>query len=47
VILGGSYWLHYLLALVPGIALMVGVAFQRHASVGRGFRLATATPTRC
>lgn len=35
VILGGSYWLHYLLALVPGTALLVGVALQRHPSVGR------------
>lgn len=35
VIFGGSYWLHYLLALVPGIALLVGVALQRHPSVGR------------
>ncbi len=42
VLLGGSYWLHYLLALVPGIALLVGVALQRHPSLGRGFRVAVA-----
>ena len=42
VLLGGSYWLHYLVALVPGVALLVGVALQRHPSVGRGFRVSIA-----
>jgi len=42
VIFGGSYWLHYLVALVPGVALLVGVAFQRHPSGGRGLRAAIA-----
>ena len=39
VLLGGSYWLHYLVGLVPGVALVVGLAIQRHPSYGRGFRV--------
>jgi hypothetical protein len=42
VLVGGSYWLHYLLALVPGIALLVAVAFQRRPSAGRGFKASIA-----
>ena len=39
VLVGGSYWLHYLVALVPGVALLVGVGLQRRPSLGRGFRV--------
>ena len=37
-VVGGSYWLHYLVALLPGVALLVGVGLQRRPSLGRGFR---------
>jgi hypothetical protein len=34
VLLGGSYWLHYLMGLVPGLVLLAAAAAQRRLEVG-------------
>lgn len=34
VLLGGSYWLHYLMGLVPGLVLLAAAAAQRGLEVG-------------
>ena len=39
VLLGGSYWLHYLLGVIPGTTLLVAAALQRPL---RGRRLLRA-----
>ena len=35
VVLGGSYWLHYLMALVPGVVLLAAAAAQRPPAAPR------------
>jgi hypothetical protein len=35
VLLGGSYWLHYLMGLVPGLVLLAAAAAQRRLQVDR------------
>jgi hypothetical protein len=35
VLLGGSYWLHYLMGLVPGLSLLAAAAAQRRPGAGR------------
>ncbi len=50
VLLGGSYWLHYLMGLVPGLALLAAAAVQRPLPVPRLLRTAyavTAVSTVC
>jgi hypothetical protein len=37
---GGSYWLHYLMGLVPGLVLLTAAATQRDARPGRLLRAA-------
>jgi hypothetical protein len=41
-VLGGSYWLHYLMALVPGAVLVAAAFAQRPAPVTRSIGLAFA-----
>lgn len=46
VLMGGSYWLHYLIGLVPGLALlasMSGPPYRLHAPVRWAYALATAS----
>lgn len=47
VYLGGSYWLHYLLGLVPGVVLLTAAAAQRHGRPDRfvtwAFRLSAVS----
>ncbi len=45
VLAGGSYWLHYLMGLVPGLVLLAAAAAQRRAEVGRVLLLAYAAAT--
>jgi 4-amino-4-deoxy-L-arabinose transferase-like glycosyltransferase len=45
ILLGGSYWPHYLIALVPAVAAGAAVAFQRYRLVGALAMLAIAVPT--
>lgn len=40
VLLGGSYWLHYLLGLIPGMTLLVAAALQRPLRGRRALRAA-------
>ncbi|MEP9361911.1 hypothetical protein ABLE68_03025 [Nocardioides sp. CN2-186] len=40
VLLGGSYWLHYLLGLVPGLVLLTAAAVQRPLPGRRALRIA-------
>ena len=37
-LMGGSYWLHYLTALVPGLVLLAAVSGQRESGRGRSTR---------
>jgi 4-amino-4-deoxy-L-arabinose transferase-like glycosyltransferase len=34
IVLGGSYWPHYLIALVPGVAVGAAALFERHRWIG-------------
>ena len=45
VALGGSYWPHYLIALVPGITAAAAIALARHPRVGVVAACAIALPT--
>jgi hypothetical protein len=38
VLMGGSYWLHYLTALVPGLVLLAAVSRQRESGAERSHR---------
>ncbi len=40
VLLGGSYWLHYLLGLIPGLVLLTAAAVQRPLPGRRALRIA-------
>jgi hypothetical protein len=45
VALGGSYWPHYLIALVPGITVAAAIALARHPRIGAVAACAIALPT--
>jgi 4-amino-4-deoxy-L-arabinose transferase-like glycosyltransferase len=45
ILLGGSYWPHYLIALVPAAAAGAAVAFQRYRVVGALAMVAIVLPT--
>ena len=45
ILLGGSYWPHYLIALVPAAAAGAAVAFQRYRVLGALAMVAIAAPT--
>jgi len=43
--LGGSYWPHYLIALIPGVSAAAAIAFTRHTRIGAIAMCAIAIPT--
>ena len=44
VLLGGSYWLHYLMGLVPGLVLLAAAAAQRRLEAGPTLVVPYAAP---
>jgi 4-amino-4-deoxy-L-arabinose transferase-like glycosyltransferase len=43
--LGGSYWPHYLIALIPGVSATAAIAFTRQTRIGAIAMCAIAIPT--